>query len=465
MALIQMRTSFHKTTSNGEKQEKKAFSLGAVNNWIKHNNRVYEHTENLSKYCKSHIDFNDTFLNEYYYYDNTPKSEKMNYENWFNNQFKTEIINEYNQGKKPSRQIKNNNVFKFYTDKEHNKQAIAEQLIFQIGDETTAGKLKATFKNEQWYKNWYSQYHKRTINFVKKYIPEFKIYNSALHMDETTPHIHIIGIGIQETPTAKQGLKQRVVSTNLFTKTRLKKIHEETRAFNQGAVQELEQVLKENNIYVNEKTGEFKQIEKQSIFNRRWKHIKLEAIQENAPQPLKVKDKETANLIQRIQNRELKQSDALVLTLEINEAYKFKETAPSREVIENLINARTEEYKEQNKITSNEIENRAKLQAEFYKQELEMEYLIKTENMDEEIWKAGKQAVANYDDMEKQVEKLKGDLQIQEEIALDFIGKTQELKKENKILKYENKQLRQENSQLEAQIDNLTPSRSYGYGM
>ena len=65
------------------------------------------------------------------------------------------------------------------------------------------------------------------IKDLTKIIPNFKIANATIHFDETSPHMHIVGVPIIENCT--RGMKKQVGKSKLFTKTSLTEIQDKMR--------------------------------------------------------------------------------------------------------------------------------------------------------------------------------------------------------------------------------------------
>ena len=64
-------------------------------------------------------------------------------------------------------------------------------------------------------------------NELIKILPTFKIANATIHFDETSPHMHIVGVPIIENCT--RGMKKQVGKSQLFTKESLTKIQDKMR--------------------------------------------------------------------------------------------------------------------------------------------------------------------------------------------------------------------------------------------
>ena len=60
-----------------------------------------------------------------------------------------------------------------------------------------------------------------------KIVPTFKIANATIHFDETSPHMHIVGVPVVENCT--RGMKKQVGKTKIFTKTILTEIQDKMR--------------------------------------------------------------------------------------------------------------------------------------------------------------------------------------------------------------------------------------------
>ena len=65
------------------------------------------------------------------------------------------------------------------------------------------------------------------IKDLIKIVPTFKIANATIHFDETSPHMHIVGVPIIENCT--RGMKKQVGKSQVFTKTSLTQIQDKMR--------------------------------------------------------------------------------------------------------------------------------------------------------------------------------------------------------------------------------------------
>ena len=65
------------------------------------------------------------------------------------------------------------------------------------------------------------------IQDLNKILPSFKVANATIHFDETSPHMHVVGVPVIEN--CKRGMKKQVGKSQLFTKTLLSDIQDKMR--------------------------------------------------------------------------------------------------------------------------------------------------------------------------------------------------------------------------------------------
>ena len=62
---------------------------------------------------------------------------------------------------------------------------------------------------------------------LNKILPSFKVANATIHFDETSPHMHVVGVPVIEN--CKRGMKKQVGKSQLFTKALLSEIQDKMR--------------------------------------------------------------------------------------------------------------------------------------------------------------------------------------------------------------------------------------------
>ena len=65
------------------------------------------------------------------------------------------------------------------------------------------------------------------IQELSRLLPTFKVANATIHYDETSPHMHVIGVPVIDN--CKRGMKKQVGKSQLFTKTLLSEIQDKMR--------------------------------------------------------------------------------------------------------------------------------------------------------------------------------------------------------------------------------------------
>lgn len=115
------------------------------------------------------------------------------------------------------RKIKN--YFKKVCDSQND---IACEIIIELGDMDFWND-----KNNE-YRLKMIDVYKEQVKDLVKIVPTFKVANATIHFDETSPHMHIVGVPIIENCT--RGMKKQVGKSKLFTKTTLTEIQDKMRS-------------------------------------------------------------------------------------------------------------------------------------------------------------------------------------------------------------------------------------------
>lgn len=103
----------------------------------------------------------------------------------------------------------------------NSKSDLAVQIIIELGNKKFWDTKSMTYK------------HKMTNVFVKQVddlellLPNFKICSAIIHYDETSPHLHIVGVPIKYN--CKTGMSMQVGKTDVFTRNSLKELQDKMR--------------------------------------------------------------------------------------------------------------------------------------------------------------------------------------------------------------------------------------------
>ena len=93
---------------------------------------------------------------------------------------------------------------------------------------------------------------KEQIIYLEKVVPNFKVANATIHFDESSPHLHIIGVPYKDN--CKTGLSRQVGKSDVFTKESLTIIQDQMRVYcinSFNKVYSLKEELKENKKTIN----------------------------------------------------------------------------------------------------------------------------------------------------------------------------------------------------------------------
>ena len=183
------------TTSFSNNAIQNANALSKVN---KHNLRDYDNEKDLIRVIRGTNDIvndvKDLYLEEF-----------------------EEARIEYN-----NKQIRNDRKIDNYFMKINESQNdLACEIIVELGD------IDFWKDKDNEYKLKMIDVYNEQVNDLVKIVPTFKIANATIHFDETSPHMHIVGVPIIENCT--RGMKKQVGKSQLFTKESLTKIQDKMR--------------------------------------------------------------------------------------------------------------------------------------------------------------------------------------------------------------------------------------------
>ena len=117
---------------------------------------------------------------------------------------------EYNSKQsRPSRMI--DNYFENVSNNE--KKDLACEIIIELGDKEYWDTKDDEFKSRM------SEVYRKQVNDLELLVPNFKVASAIIHYDETSPHMHIVGVPIKYKN--KNGMEKQVGKSDVFTKESL----------------------------------------------------------------------------------------------------------------------------------------------------------------------------------------------------------------------------------------------------
>ena len=136
---------------------------------------------------------------------------------FYKTEFEDARLEYNNKQSRPSRMI--NDYFQHVSDDE--KKDLACEIIIELGNKEFWDE-----KNLDERQNMVEVYNEQVLE-LERLVPEFKITNAVVHLDETSPHMHIVGVPVKYN--CKTGMKMQVGKSDVFTKERLTKIQDKMR--------------------------------------------------------------------------------------------------------------------------------------------------------------------------------------------------------------------------------------------
>ena len=117
---------------------------------------------------------------------------------------------EYNTKQtRPSRMI--DNYFDNVSNNE--KKDLVCEIIIELGDKEYWDTKDIEFKSKM------SEVYRKQVDDLELLVPNFKVASAIIHYDETSPHMHIVGVPIKYKN--KNGMEKQVGKSDVFTKESL----------------------------------------------------------------------------------------------------------------------------------------------------------------------------------------------------------------------------------------------------
>lgn len=292
------------------------------------------------------------------------------------------------------------------------KQHVAEEIVIMIGDKE--------FWEDRDYKKHKEEFNKlfeEQLERLEEKCPNFKIANAIIHYDETSPHVHIVGVPIKEFPNSPMYV--RVSKRDVFNQKSLTMLQEEMR---KGVAEQVQKIYQDEKIREQEKqvgrkisytVAEYKYIKNNEIMLKnkfKEKNLKLvladdiytlqeQKIEENRKlelirkavkqaeeeqEEIENKNKEKQKIDQQLdaQIQEKNLNLKYIQSLTSREEKKLEETKNEnnnlRNENENLTRTNTNLVSKNNEIQT-EIEQRQKRYKDMFDTKLEIEIRKKTE--------------------------------------------------------------------------------------
>jgi len=116
----------------------------------------------------------------------------------------------------------NRKINDYFTHVSNNsKNDLACEIIIELGDKKYWDTKDMEFKKRM------TSVYEEQVNDLESLIPNFKVASAIIHYDETSPHLHIVGVPIKYKN--KNGMEKQVGKSDVFTKESLRKLQDKMR--------------------------------------------------------------------------------------------------------------------------------------------------------------------------------------------------------------------------------------------
>ena len=207
--------SFHLGSDKNKSKVAKKVSKGNVSGTTSLSNNAIQNANDLSKVNKHNLrdyDNHKELINTIYGTDNIVNDVKQVYLD----EFEEARIEYNNKQTKKDRKIDN-----YFNKVSASQNDIACEIIIELGD------MDFWQDKDEEYRFKMIDVYNEQIQDLNKILPSFKVANATIHFDETSPHMHVIGVPVIKD--CKRGMKKQVGKSQLFTKSLLSEIQDKMR--------------------------------------------------------------------------------------------------------------------------------------------------------------------------------------------------------------------------------------------
>ena len=207
--------SFHLGSDKNKSKVAKKTAKGNVSGTTSLSNNAIQNANDLSRVNKHNLrdyDNQRELITTIYGTDNIVNDVKQVYLD----EFEQSCIEYNNKQTRNDRKIKN-----YYTKVCNSQNDIACEIIIELGD------MDFWNDKDKEYKLKMIDVYSEQIEELTKIVPSFKLANATIHFDETSPHMHVVGVPVIDN--CKKGMKKQVGKSHVFTKTSLSQIQDKMR--------------------------------------------------------------------------------------------------------------------------------------------------------------------------------------------------------------------------------------------
>lgn len=135
---------------------------------------------------------------------------------------------------------------------------LACEFIIELGD------MDFWNNKNDYYKRGMVQVYTEQVEDLMRIVPEFKVANAVIHFDETSPHMHIVGVPIKDNYT--RGMRKQPAKSKVFTKESLTQIQDKMR---ENCIKSYNKIYSEHSLLKQKKKGRNQDIDVKDMGNYR----------------------------------------------------------------------------------------------------------------------------------------------------------------------------------------------------
>ncbi len=207
--------SFHLGSDKNKSKLARRVSKENISGGTSLSNNAIQNANDLSRVNKHNLrdyDNQRELITTIYGTDNIVNDVKQVYLD----EFEQSRIEYNNKQTRNDRKINN-----YYTKVCNSQNDVACEIIIELGD------MEFWNDKDKEYKLKMVDVYREQIEELTKIVPTFKLANATIHFDETSPHIHVVGVPV--IYNCKKGMKKQVGKSQVFTKTSLSQTQDKMR--------------------------------------------------------------------------------------------------------------------------------------------------------------------------------------------------------------------------------------------
>ena len=214
--ISELAYSLHLGSDKNKKNNVRNSAKNNISGTSSMSNNAIQNTKQLSKVDHHNYRMYDNKQDEIVIVKGTSSLYK-DIENFYKNEFEEARLEYNNKQTRDDRKI--DNYFKKVSD--NSKSDLACEIIIELGDKKFWDTKDLNNKHKM------TSVYSKQVDDLELLVPNFKVCSAIIHYDETSPHMHIVGVPIKYN--CKTGMSMQVGKTDVFTRNSLKDLQDKMR--------------------------------------------------------------------------------------------------------------------------------------------------------------------------------------------------------------------------------------------